>query len=91
MATLDDEDKRLRSAALQNATSIVLTRERAEAIWCAPGKRSVKARDDGDGESALDRTRALRAGFAVHVAKPVDPSELVATVASVAGRVDRER
>jgi PAS domain S-box-containing protein len=34
-----------------------------------------------------DRTRALRAGFVVHVAKPVDPSELVATVASVAGRV----
>ncbi len=35
-----------------------------------------------------DRTRALRAGFAVHVSKPVDPSELVATVASVAGRLD---
>ncbi|HXG90381.1 MAG TPA: PAS domain S-box protein [Vicinamibacterales bacterium] len=35
-----------------------------------------------------DRTRALRAGFLVHVAKPVDPAELVATVASVAGRVD---
>ena len=34
-----------------------------------------------------DRTRALRAGFLVHVAKPVDPSELVATIASVAGRV----
>ena len=34
-----------------------------------------------------DRTRALRAGFLVHVAKPVDPTELVATVASVAGRV----
>jgi PAS domain S-box-containing protein len=34
-----------------------------------------------------DRTRALRAGFLVHIAKPVDPSELVATVASVAGRV----
>jgi PAS domain S-box-containing protein len=34
-----------------------------------------------------DRTRALRAGFIVHVAKPVDPSELIATVASVAGRV----
>ncbi|MBA3638527.1 MAG: PAS domain S-box protein [Acidobacteria bacterium] len=34
-----------------------------------------------------DRTRALRAGFVVHVAKPVDPSELIATVASVAGRV----
>jgi CheY-like chemotaxis protein len=34
-----------------------------------------------------DRIRALRAGFVVHVAKPVDPSELVATVASVAGRL----
>ena len=33
-----------------------------------------------------DRTRALRAGFLVHVSKPVDPAELVATVASVAGR-----
>jgi CheY-like chemotaxis protein len=36
-----------------------------------------------------DRTRALRAGFLVHVAKPVEPSELVATVASVAGRFAR--
>jgi PAS domain S-box-containing protein len=33
-----------------------------------------------------DRTRALRHGFRVHVAKPVDPAELIATVASVAGR-----
>ena len=33
-----------------------------------------------------DRTRVLRAGFLVHVSKPVEPSELVATVASVAGR-----
>ena len=33
-----------------------------------------------------DRTRALRAGYLVHVAKPVEPSELVATVASVVGR-----
>jgi PAS domain S-box-containing protein len=33
-----------------------------------------------------DRTRALRAGFLAHVAKPVDPSELVATIATVAGR-----
>lgn len=35
-----------------------------------------------------DRTRALRAGFLVHVAKPVEPAELVATVASVVGRTD---
>jgi CheY-like chemotaxis protein len=33
-----------------------------------------------------DRTRALRAGFLAHLSKPVEPSELVATVASVAGR-----
>jgi len=37
-----------------------------------------------------DRTRALRAGFVVHVSKPVDPSELIATVASVAGRMNEE-
>ncbi len=33
-----------------------------------------------------DRTRALLAGFLVHVSKPVEPQELIATVASVAGR-----
>ena len=33
-----------------------------------------------------DRTRALRAGFLAHVAKPVEPSELLATVASMVGR-----
>ena len=33
-----------------------------------------------------DRTRALRAGFLVHVSKPVEPSELIATIASVVGR-----
>ena len=33
-----------------------------------------------------DRTRALLAGYLVHVSKPVEPQELVATVASIAGR-----
>jgi PAS domain S-box-containing protein len=33
-----------------------------------------------------DRTRALRSGFLVHISKPVEPSELIATVASVVGR-----
>jgi signal transduction histidine kinase/ActR/RegA family two-component response regulator len=33
-----------------------------------------------------DRTRVLQSGFLVHVSKPVEPSELVATVATVAGR-----
>ncbi len=33
-----------------------------------------------------DRTQALRAGFAAHLTKPVDASELLATIASIAGR-----
>jgi PAS domain S-box-containing protein len=33
-----------------------------------------------------DRTRALRSGFIAHVAKPVQPSELVATVAAIIAR-----
>jgi CheY-like chemotaxis protein len=36
-----------------------------------------------------DRRRALLAGFQTHVAKPVDMSELVAVVASLAGRTGR--
>ena len=35
---------------------------------------------------AEDRVRALRAGFQVHVPKPIEPAELVAVVASLAGR-----
>jgi signal transduction histidine kinase/ActR/RegA family two-component response regulator len=34
-----------------------------------------------------DRVQILTAGFQMHVAKPVDPSELVTVVASVAGRI----
>jgi PAS domain S-box-containing protein len=35
---------------------------------------------------AEDRIRALRAGFVAHVAKPVEPSELLATIAAFCGR-----
>ena len=35
-----------------------------------------------------DRTKALRSGFEMHLAKPVDPGELVASVATLARRVD---
>jgi CheY-like chemotaxis protein len=31
-----------------------------------------------------DRVKALRAGFQIHLAKPIDPIELVTTVASLA-------
>jgi CheY-like chemotaxis protein len=33
-----------------------------------------------------DRTKALQAGFEMHLAKPVDPGELVASVATLARR-----
>lgn len=36
-----------------------------------------------------DRKRALLAGYQAHLAKPVDPAELVAMVASLAGRTGR--
>src|SRR5688572_19282326 len=35
-----------------------------------------------------DRTKALRSGFQLHLAKPVDPAELVASVATLAKRVN---
>jgi CheY-like chemotaxis protein len=35
-----------------------------------------------------DRTRAMLAGFQMHLTKPIEPSELVVTVASLAGRVN---
>jgi PAS domain S-box-containing protein len=34
-----------------------------------------------------DRTRALRAGFQMHIPKPLNPAELAAIVASLAGRL----
>lgn len=39
---------------------------------------------------AEDRKRALLAGFQTHISKPVDPSELVAVVASLVGRTGRQ-
>ncbi len=37
--------------------------------------------------SAEDRVKSITAGFQNHIAKPVDPAELIAMVASLAGRV----
>jgi CheY-like chemotaxis protein len=34
-----------------------------------------------------DRTRAMRAGYQVHISKPIEPQELIATVASLAGQI----
>ena len=35
-----------------------------------------------------DRTRSLRAGFQMHLSKPVEPQELVASVVNLAGRIE---
>jgi len=38
-----------------------------------------------------DRTRALNAGYQTHIAKPVEPSELLATVAALAHKTRAEK
>jgi PAS domain S-box-containing protein len=38
-----------------------------------------------------DRIKALRAGFHVHLAKPIDPTELVTTIAMLAKRFEKTR
>ena len=36
-----------------------------------------------------DRTRAMIAGYQVHISKPIEPQELIVTVASLAGRTGK--
>ena len=36
-----------------------------------------------------DRTRAMVAGYQIHISKPIEPQELIATVASLAGRTGK--
>jgi CheY-like chemotaxis protein len=38
-----------------------------------------------------DRTRAFRAGYQAHLAKPIEPGELVATIASLAKFIEAQR
>jgi CheY-like chemotaxis protein len=38
-----------------------------------------------------DRRRALQSGFEMHLSKPVDPGELVASVATLVRRAKRDR
>jgi CheY-like chemotaxis protein len=40
---------------------------------------------------AEDRMRALQSGFQMHLAKPVDPAELIVAVASLAKRTSHGR
>src|SRR4051794_4178412 len=45
--------------------------------------RTIRRRRDGSG-----RTRALRSGFQVHLAKPIDPTELMDAIVALARRSD---
>jgi hypothetical protein len=47
-----------------------------------PISQSIQIRPAG----TADRKRAFLSGFQMHIAKPVEPSELIAMVASLAGR-----
>jgi signal transduction histidine kinase/CheY-like chemotaxis protein len=38
-----------------------------------------------------DRLKALRAGFQIHLAKPIDPAELITTIAALARRFEKEQ
>jgi CheY-like chemotaxis protein len=38
---------------------------------------------------SADRKRAMLAGFQLHVAKPIEPQELIVTLASLVGRAQR--
>ena len=58
--------------------------------------RALPAQDGGSTPAVAlaafassDRTRALLAGFQLQLAKPVRPAELVASVASLAGRTQK--
>ena len=51
-----------------------------------PAARSIPAAALTAYAHADDRGQAIAAGYQLHVAKPVEPAELVAIVASLAGR-----
>ena len=51
-----------------------------------PGARAIPAAALTAYAHADDRGQAIAAGYQLHVAKPVEPAELVAVVASLAGR-----
>ena len=55
-----------------------------------PAIRSIPAAALTAFARSEDRTKALRSGFEMHLAKPVDPGELVASVATLARRVRTE-
>jgi CheY-like chemotaxis protein len=64
----------------------LITRVRA---FADAGVRSVPAAALTAYARSEDRTKALRHGYQMHLAKPIDPPELVAAVASLASPRER--
>jgi signal transduction histidine kinase/ActR/RegA family two-component response regulator len=56
-----------------------------------PGRRDVPAAALTAYARSEDRMKALRAGFQIHLAKPIEPAELVTTIASLARRFATDR
>ena len=76
MEEQDEEEKLLRSVALQNARSILIARQRAEEAT-AEAQEMLR-------ESARRLQLALAAGYQIHLAKPVEPTVLVDAIERLA-------
>jgi CheY-like chemotaxis protein len=80
-------DVLLSDIALQDQDGYELIRK-VRALSAERGGRIPAAALTGYGRLE-DRMRALSAGFQLHAAKPVEPAELIAVVASLAGKSSR--
>ena len=84
MLERDRPDVLLSDIALQDQDGYDLIRK-VRALSAERGGRIPAAALTGYGRLE-DRMRALSAGFQLHAAKPVEPAELIAVVASLAGK-----
>ena len=87
MLERDRPDVLLSDIALQDQDGYELIRK-VRALSAERGGRIPAAALTGYGRLE-DRMRALSAGFQLHAAKPVEPAELIAVVASLAGKSAR--
>jgi len=87
MLERDRPDVLLSDIALQDQDGYELIRK-VRALSAERGGRIPAAALTGYGRLE-DRMRALSAGFQLHAAKPVEPAELIAVVASLAGKSTR--
>ena len=87
MLERDRPDVLLSDIALQDQDGYDLIRK-VRSLSAERGGRIPAAALTGYGRLE-DRMRALSAGFQLHAAKPVEPAELIAVVASLAGKSAR--